>query len=84
VQEAQRLVAENPSQAHLQTLSYVWLRQGKSWDRLLADARALNTAPENKALLSELIDALTDSRVNTPRAPAFTKRDAAPRGASPS
>jgi biofilm PGA synthesis protein PgaA len=25
-----------PSQAHLQTLSYVWLRQGKSWDRLLA------------------------------------------------
>ncbi|MDF2527046.1 MAG: hmsH [Enterobacter mori] len=66
LQEAQRLVAENPSQAHLQTLSYVWLRQGKSWDRLLADTRALNIAPENKALLSELIDALTDSRVNTP------------------
>ncbi len=66
LQEARRLVAENPSQAHLQTLSYVWLRQGKSWDRLLADTRALNVAPENKALLSELIDALTDSRVNTP------------------
>jgi len=66
LQEAQRLVAENPSQAHLETLSYVWLRQGKSWDRLLADTRALNIAPENKALLSELIDALTDSRVNTP------------------
>ncbi|KAI3491573.1 hypothetical protein L1887_44194 [Cichorium endivia] len=66
LQEAQRLVAENPSQAHLQTLSYVWLRQGKSWNRLLADTRALNVAPENKALLSELIDALTDSRVNTP------------------
>lgn len=66
LQEARQLVAENPSQAHLQTLSYVWLRQGKSWDRLLADTRALTLAPENKALLSEQIDALTDSRVNTP------------------
>lgn len=66
LQEARRLVAENPSQAHLQTLSYVWLRQGKRWDRLLADTRALTLAPENKALLSEQINALTDSRVNTP------------------
>ncbi len=64
--EARRLVAENPSQAHLQTLSYVWLRQGKSWDRLLADTRALAIAPENNALLSEQIEALTDTRVNTP------------------
>ena len=66
LQEARRLVAENPSQSHLQTLAYVWLRQGKSWDRLLADTRALNIAPENKALLRERIDALTDNRVNTP------------------
>lgn len=64
--EARQLVTEDPSPAHLQTLSYVWLRQGKSWDRLLADTRALALAPENKALLSELIDALTDSRVSTP------------------
>lgn len=66
LQEARRLVAEAPSQAHLQTLAYVWLRQGKSWDRLLADTRALDIAPENHALLRELIDALTDNRVNTP------------------
>ncbi len=66
LQEARRLVAEAPSQAHLQTLAYVWLRQGKSWDRLLADTRALYVAPENHALLRELIDALTDNRVNTP------------------
>ncbi len=31
----------------------------KAGIRLLADTRALNIAPENKALLSELIDALT-------------------------
>jgi biofilm PGA synthesis protein PgaA len=66
LQEARQLVTQNPTQAHLQTLSYVWLRQGKSWDRLLADTRALATAPENNVLLSELVDALTDNRVNTP------------------
>lgn len=66
LQEARQLVTEDPSPAHLQTLSYVWLRQGKSWDRLLADTRALTLAPENNALLSELIDALTDNRVSTP------------------
>lgn len=66
LQEARQLVMEDPSPAHLQTLSYVWLRQGKSWDRLLADTRALTLAPENNALLSELIDALTDNRVSTP------------------
>lgn len=66
LQEARQLVAENPSQAHLQTLAYVWLMQGKNSDRLLADTRALNIAPENKALQRDLIDALTDKRVNTP------------------
>lgn len=66
LQEARQLVTEDPSPAHLQTLSYVWLRQGKSWDRLLADTRALTLAPENNALLSELTDALTDNRVSTP------------------
>ncbi len=66
LQEARQLVTQNPTQAHLRTLSYVWLRQGKSWDRLLADTRALATAPENNVLLSELVDALTDNRVNTP------------------
>ena len=40
--------------------------QGKNSDRLLADTRALNIAPENKALQRDLIDALTDKRVNTP------------------
>ncbi|EQC2552674.1 poly-beta-1,6 N-acetyl-D-glucosamine export porin PgaA [Enterobacter cloacae] len=66
LQEARQLVAENSSQAHLQTLAYVWLMQGKNSDRLLADTRALNIAPENKALQRDLIDALTDNRVNTP------------------
>ena len=60
------MVTENPTLAHLQTLAYVWSRQGKGWDRLLADTRALNLAPENHALLREQIDALTDNRVNTP------------------
>jgi len=66
LQEARQLVAENPSQAHLQTLAYVWLMQGKNSDRLLADTRALNIAPENNALQRDFIDALTDNRVNTP------------------
>lgn len=66
LQEARQLVAENPSPAHLQTLAYVWLMQGKNGDRLLADTRALNIAPENNALQRDLIDALTNNRVNTP------------------
>ncbi|MDR0171698.1 poly-beta-1,6 N-acetyl-D-glucosamine export porin PgaA [Enterobacter sichuanensis] len=66
LQEARQLVAENPSLAHLQTLAYVWLMQGKNGDRLLADTRALNIAPENNALQRDLIDALTNNRVNTP------------------
>lgn len=64
--EARQLVKDNPSPAHLETLSYVWMRQGKNRDRLLADMRALSAAPGNEALLRETIDALTDNRVSTP------------------
>lgn len=64
--EARQLVKDNPSPAHLETLTYVWMRQGKNRDRLLADMRALSAAPENEALLRETIVALTDNRVSTP------------------
>ncbi|HAV1613612.1 TPA: poly-beta-1,6 N-acetyl-D-glucosamine export porin PgaA [Enterobacter hormaechei subsp. xiangfangensis] len=64
--EARQLVKDNPSPAHLETLSYVWMRQGKNRDRLLADMRALSAAPGNEALLRETIYALTDNRVSTP------------------
>lgn len=64
--EARQLVKDDPSPAHLETLSYVWMRQGKNRDRLLADMRALSAAPGNEALLRETIDALTDNRVSTP------------------
>lgn len=64
--EARQLVKDNPSPAHLETLSYVRMRQGKNRDRLLADMRALSAAPGNEALLRETIDALTDNRVSTP------------------
>ena len=64
--EARQLVKDNPSPAHLETLTYVWMRQGKNRDRLLADMRALSAAPENEALLRERVDALTDNRVSTP------------------
>ena len=41
--EARQLVKDNPSPAHLETLSYVWMRR-KNRDRLLADMRALSAA----------------------------------------
>ncbi|WEF27837.1 poly-beta-1,6 N-acetyl-D-glucosamine export porin PgaA [Klebsiella aerogenes] len=64
--DAQRLVAREQSVAHLQTLSYVYLRQGKSWDQLLIDMRAQDLAPENRATLNDLIDSLSRNRVNSP------------------
>lgn len=64
--EARQLVKADPSPAHLEALSYVWMRQGKNADRLLADMRALNAAPGNNDLLRETIEALTDKRVSTP------------------
>ena len=70
--EARQLVKADPSPAHLEALSYVWMRQGKNADRLLADMRALNAAPGNNDLLRETIEALTDNRVSTPA--AGTKR----------
>lgn len=66
LQEAQKRVTAHPSQINLETLAYVYLRQGKSWDRLLADTRALKSAPENHVLLRALVDALNDNRVSTP------------------
>ena len=64
--EARQRVKDNPSPAHIETLSYVWMRQGKNRDRLLADMRALSAAPGNEALLRETSDALTHNRVSTP------------------
>ncbi|NIF31983.1 poly-beta-1,6 N-acetyl-D-glucosamine export porin PgaA [Enterobacter sp. Cy-643] len=64
--EALRLVEEKPTLAHWQTLSYVYLRQGKTWDQLLSDTRALALAPADKIALQNLISSLTVNRVNTP------------------
>ncbi|HDZ1168803.1 TPA: poly-beta-1,6 N-acetyl-D-glucosamine export porin PgaA [Klebsiella pneumoniae] len=50
--EARRLVAEQASVAHLQTLSYVYLRLGKSWDQLLVDTQILDREPQNKTALA--------------------------------
>ncbi|SQC93260.1 outer membrane protein PgaA [Cedecea neteri] len=60
------MVEEKPDLAHLQTLSYVYLRLGKTWDQLLSDTRALALAPGNKTALQNLIASLTVNRVNTP------------------
>lgn len=64
--EARRLVAKTADLAHLQTLSYVYLRQGKSWDQLLTDARAQELAPQNRETLNRLIESLSSNRINTP------------------
>ncbi|AIR03547.1 biofilm formation protein HmsH [Cedecea neteri] len=64
-EEALRLVEEKPDLAHLQTLSYVYLRQGMTWDLLLSDTRALALAPGDKTALQNLIASLTVNRVNT-------------------
>ncbi|MCF0252628.1 MAG: poly-beta-1,6 N-acetyl-D-glucosamine export porin PgaA [Shigella flexneri] len=66
LQEARQLVTEKNTPAHFQTLSYVYLRQGKNWDRLLTDTRSLQSAPEDEALQNELIHSLIANRVNTP------------------
>ncbi len=49
--EARRLVTEQASVAHLQTLSYVYLRLGKSWDQLLVDTQIprSRTAKQSRA-----------------------------------
>ncbi len=64
--EARRLVAKTPGPAHLQTLSYVYLRQGKSWDQLLTDMRAQELAAQNQETLNSLIESLSSNRINTP------------------
>lgn len=76
--EARQLVAAQPTVAHLQTLSYVYLRQGKSWDRLLSDTRALNTAPENKEALNNLINSLTLNRIDSPALALSKQSDLSP------
>ncbi|EIV3803898.1 TPA: poly-beta-1,6 N-acetyl-D-glucosamine export porin PgaA [Klebsiella aerogenes] len=64
--EARRLAATTPSTAHLQTLSYVYLRQGKSWDQLLTDMRAQELAPQNRETLNSLLESLSSNRISTP------------------
>lgn len=66
LREARQLVAVQPSAAHLQTLSYVYQRQGKSWDQLLNDSRAFSATPGDKEILNRLINALTLNRVSGP------------------
>lgn len=64
--EARRLAVTTPSTAHLQTLSYVYLRQGKSWDQLLTDMRAQELAPQNRETLNSLLESLSSNRISTP------------------
>ncbi|WP_336707365.1 MULTISPECIES: poly-beta-1,6 N-acetyl-D-glucosamine export porin PgaA [unclassified Cedecea] len=71
--EALRLIGEKPTLAHWQTLSYVYLRQGKTWDQLLSDTQAIALAPGDKTALQNLISSLTVNRVNTP-ALAFARQ----------
>ena len=75
---ARQLVAARPDVAHLQTLSYVYLRQGKSWDQLLSDTRSLNIAPQNKTLLNSLIITLTQNRIDTPALALSEQSDLTP------
>ncbi|MDR8273741.1 poly-beta-1,6 N-acetyl-D-glucosamine export porin PgaA, partial [Acinetobacter baumannii] len=63
--EARRLVAEQASVAHLQTLSYVYLRLGKSWDQLLVDTQILDREPQNKTALASLMATLTRNRIDS-------------------
>ncbi|KAB1847503.1 poly-beta-1,6 N-acetyl-D-glucosamine export porin PgaA, partial [Klebsiella pneumoniae] len=63
---ARRLVAEQASVAHLQTLSYVYLRLGKSWDQLLVDTQILDRDPQNKTALASLMATLTRNRIDSP------------------
>ena len=64
--EARRTVAEQASVAHLQTLSYVYLRLGKSWDQLLVDTQILDREPQNKTALASLMATLTRNRIDSP------------------
>ena len=59
-------VAEQASVAHLQTLSYVYLRLGKSWDQLLVDTQILDREPQNKTALASLMATLTRNRIDSP------------------
>ncbi len=59
-------VAEQASIAHLQTLSYVYLRLGKSWDQLLVDTQIFDREPQNKAALASLMATLTRNRIDSP------------------
>ncbi len=63
-------VAEQASVAHLQTLSYVYLRLGKSWDQLLVDTQILDREPQNKTALASLMATLTRNRIDSPARPA--------------
>lgn len=59
-------MAEQASVAHLQTLSYVYLRLGKSWDQLLVDTQILDREPQNKTALASLMATLTRNRIDSP------------------
>lgn len=76
--EARRLAATTPSTAHLQTLSYVYLRQGKSWDQLLTDMRAQELAPQNRETLNSLLESLSSNRISTPALQWSTKTTLTP------
>ncbi|WP_270501855.1 poly-beta-1,6 N-acetyl-D-glucosamine export porin PgaA [Kluyvera ascorbata] len=66
LQEAQRLLASQPSLSHLQTLAYVYQRQGKNADRLLVDTRILNRGEDTPEIRQEWVDALTQNRIDSP------------------
>ena len=66
LREAQRLLTERQTPEHLQTLAYVYQRQGKDWDRLLTDTLMLAEYPHDSAMLNEWVAALSSNRVDTP------------------
>lgn len=78
LREASQLVAEQRSVPHLQALSYVYLRQGKNWDRLSIDLRTLDIAPDNPEALADLIATLTMNRINAPALALLTRASLSP------
>lgn len=66
LREAKKLLAEQQTLAHLQTLAYVYQMQGKNRDRLLIDTLAHNINPDDSELRINLVNSLESNRVSIP------------------
>ena len=66
VQEATRLVQENPNALHYQVLAYAWRAQGKSWDALFAITEAWHKNSSDKFIRADLLNDWTANRVSSP------------------